>query len=500
MTKRTASLLMVSALVAFLTVADGGLALTATTGAHLTQDVTTTDPASGGFLAVDDTTPFDPAGGVAVIEPTSAGEETVQYGGVEGADRLVGIERSNPQQHAAGSFIEPRENPEATYSPAPDTAATAIPSGPTTSPSPSESAADSGVTSMSLTEPSTSSFAAAQEETLEVDPVCDATPEFCALELSVTPTSISGTFGYGASLVTFEAHPVSRTEATTNVTVNAVTFEASVDLERELAVWTAHDQALFVAEREALVALTYELERALVSSRDYLMPHEHVLYSGVSLWSEAPLGLPLSTQTVGTPVRVIDDLAAPIELGVPVVEDCTETNTTTSANHPLDGVDPLDPITDVLYPPTSGTTVGEANTGTVDSATESDGSTDVNGSTVSGSCQRADDDGIRYWTNCSSSAQTDIYHDATGSHCFLVQTNRNVGPCTNNCKGRCGPGCGWVGPMGHTRATAASMISVAVSTEAALIHGTLNAGMNISTLMTIGGLPNEHATAVTIRR
>jgi hypothetical protein len=55
------------------------------------------------------------------------------------------------------------------------------------------------------------------------------------------------------------------------------------------------------------------------------------------------------------------------------------------------------------------------------------------------SCQRSDQDGFLLFPSCSTGNRL-LSHDAT-THCFLAEAVRS-GPGSDDCLGRCGPGCG----------------------------------------------------------
>lgn len=216
-----------------------------------------------------------------------------------------------------------------------------------------------------------------------------------------TQQQIVGSFSYGSSSAIFASELATPSRAILHLAVNGTQLDATLDAESQTATWTGHDQALFIEEHEALVALSYHLDGTL-GQQETLLPHEHLLYRGVLLWSDAPIGLPLTLQHVDPPVVGPDDSEASLEPGVPVYDDCKDA-----------------PAPTALVAMTAGTTAASSQT-----------------------CQRPDDDGIVYFNNCSRSANADLYHDARNAHCFLVQRDRRVGPCTKKCKGKCGPGCG----------------------------------------------------------
>jgi hypothetical protein len=248
--------------------------------------------------------------------------------------------------------------------------------------------------------------------------------------------NIDAVFSYGDSLVEFNATLQTPVLAKLRLEVNGLPLDATYDAASRTGSWNGHNGALFAEEREALTALSYELDGEFGGALK-LLPHEHLLYRAVMYWAEAPVGLVLGHHEIPAPDERFTDSPSTAESDVPAVEDCLEVRAS------------LDPELNPEQVPA----LENINTNTVDQISgEGQDSTDVGGAALAGSCQRADDDGIVHFTNCSSSAQADLYHDAKGSHCFLVQRDRNVGPCTKNCKGRCGPGCGAGAPDGgYTR-------------------------------------------------
>lgn len=415
-------------------------------GSYLLHEVSPSEPADGGHIAVESTADFATAGGIAIFEPGTAAEESFSYTGVdEPTNHLIGVSRENPTNHPAGSFVgidagadsspAPTASPSPAVSGTPEEAASPTPSASPAGnsvPAPTSSGVepapdgDSGDGATGTADSNSGDAQTVEEENC-------ATVAVCGLEVAEQEKLLTGAFSYVGSFVTFTSELTGPGAASLSLDVNGVRLESKIDMATGSASWSGGGHALFSAERDALVAFSYELERQFVSSRDHLLAHEHLLHRSVLLWAEAPLGEPLLAYKVAAPEEIMDWLIPPSDPGVPTVEDCLEQEASTSTAE--SSTAESDPLTDLL---------GETNTAPVDNVTDSDGSSDSGGTTVAGACQRADDDGIRYW-GCNAQV-TSLDHDA--KHCFLTQTSKNVGPCTNKCKGRCGPGCGSTG-AGH---------------------------------------------------
>lgn len=88
--------------------------------AHLAREVSVEDPVNGGDLLLDGLKGFPPGPGQARIEPGTANEETIEYNGVgSDPDRLFGIERPTPLEHAEGAdvvYVPPEGTPESSPS------------------------------------------------------------------------------------------------------------------------------------------------------------------------------------------------------------------------------------------------------------------------------------------------------------------------------------------------------------------------------------------------
>ena len=175
--RRIAVFMVVLCLVTGLLPADPS-ALAQESGSNLVQDVTSTDPADGGNLALESVGSFDPNGGEAVFEPGTADEETFTYGGVDGTQNLlVDVTRPAPRVHPVGSFVlagpSPQPAPSSEPSPSPSQEAASAPSSPTsTSTDPTNTTSES---ESALTTTETDPVIAEGV----VDPICLRNPRIC---------------------------------------------------------------------------------------------------------------------------------------------------------------------------------------------------------------------------------------------------------------------------------------------------------------------------------
>lgn len=135
--RRIAVFLVVLSLVTGLVPVDPG-ALAQEAGSNLAQEVTATDPADGGTLAVENVGSFDANGGEAVFEPGTSAEERFTYQGLDtSANYLVGIVRQYPNAHPSGTFVGVIQGAEPSPSPSAESSPSASP---TPEPSPTEAA------------------------------------------------------------------------------------------------------------------------------------------------------------------------------------------------------------------------------------------------------------------------------------------------------------------------------------------------------------------------
>jgi hypothetical protein len=122
------------------------------------------------------------------------------------------------------------------------------------------------------------------------------------LELSARgPAEIAGQFGRAGSLILFSSRRGSPSEIMVQVQVNGLVLDATMNLERDEVLWTGHGGALFLYDREALVAFSRKLDRRLAPQERRLPLHEDFLRRLVQLWAEAPVGLTLTDQRVPRP-------------------------------------------------------------------------------------------------------------------------------------------------------------------------------------------------------
>ncbi|MDQ3914187.1 MAG: hypothetical protein M3323_02485 [Actinomycetota bacterium] len=75
-------------------------------GATLVEPVALEADGETASIAVDNVTAFSPGGGAAVFEPGTAGAESFLYTTVDAeTNRLVGLTRPSPAEHASGAFV-----------------------------------------------------------------------------------------------------------------------------------------------------------------------------------------------------------------------------------------------------------------------------------------------------------------------------------------------------------------------------------------------------------
>jgi hypothetical protein len=113
-----------------------------------------------------------------------------------------------------------------------------------------------------------------------------------------TATKMVGTLDNDASTIKFESRMTTPAHARVQVRVNDLVLDASAQLNEKVRILDGHGHALSARDREALVALSKELEQRLKPYQQALPPHEDFLVRVVLYWSEAPVGLPLTRQEV----------------------------------------------------------------------------------------------------------------------------------------------------------------------------------------------------------
>lgn len=118
------------------------------------------------------------------------------------------------------------------------------------------------------------------------------------LELSFhNETELSGFFGRAGSLVHFSSR-IDDAKVEIDLQVNTQRLHATFDPVNETVVWTGYDGALFIEEREALIALSRQLMETLQPEDRELSLPEHMLYRLVMYWAEAPVGLTLNKRRI----------------------------------------------------------------------------------------------------------------------------------------------------------------------------------------------------------
>ena len=134
----------------------------------------------------------------------------------------------------------------------------------------------------------------------------DAPPPGALQLTNRTADAFEGAFGYAGSLVSFSSRLETPTLARMTLEVNGVFLEASYDAETETLRWDGHNGALTLEAKEALVALSHQLDRLLGKDAKVEMPlHEMLVYRRVLFWAEAPVGLALPARVITKPnVRV----------------------------------------------------------------------------------------------------------------------------------------------------------------------------------------------------
>jgi hypothetical protein len=150
------------------------------TEAHLASDITSETPANGESLELDKVSPFDPAGGRAVIEPDTENQEEITYSGVDAeALLLLDVERLEPAAHPQGSEVSPLPSSSASPEPSPSPQITSTSSPTTDAPSPPPEQTDGGDEGSQG-----GSAEAAQDGASENEPTSDDNSEAPAAEVT----------------------------------------------------------------------------------------------------------------------------------------------------------------------------------------------------------------------------------------------------------------------------------------------------------------------------
>jgi hypothetical protein len=150
-------------------------------GGELVEEVLAHEVGENAQVRLDDTADFSASGGEAILEPGTSKEEAFSYERVDPeTDRLIGLTRPEPAQHAAGAFVEAVGSPS---SPSPSSSPTEPTSEPTpTAASPDEDGSTSQPDSASPAEgvASTAQGGSAEAQSAEVIPdPCDISAIFC---------------------------------------------------------------------------------------------------------------------------------------------------------------------------------------------------------------------------------------------------------------------------------------------------------------------------------
>lgn len=211
--------------------------------------------------------------------------------------------------------------------------------------------------------------------------------------LNLDQQAFTGLFARAGSMVYFEGEKKAPTLFTVRLEVNGQPIEASWDFKEGVARLDGGDTALFLADRDALAALSYQLESEI--TKGLSGQKVDLVYRLANMLSEAPLGFPIGSREIRRP----------------------ETSGFEQAVPALFARDP--------------------------EALE-EGGISLKASTVK-ACQQDGDDGITYLGGACSWLYYNSYHDAD-AHCYgnyQVYAGCNRGSGTwQDCLGRCGGGCG----------------------------------------------------------
>lgn len=194
------------------------------------------------------------------------------------------------------------------------------------------------------------------------------------------------------------------TRARVELTVGDIVVTLERDVADGQARWSGGGATMIEAAHASLLALNAAMAREWApdsSERASLPVLKDLLVRLVELVAEAPIGIVLSAQLVERPTESAGPSTgvAPVRDQHAEAEVCDLDETAASAANAARRTGPQD-------------------------------------------CQVPDDDGIAYMS-CETTTRT-LWHDA-GNHCFLSEQIWS-GPDSDDCLGRCGPGCGlWGG-------------------------------------------------------
>lgn len=134
---------------------------------------------------------------------------------------------------------------------------------------------------------------------------------------------IAGELGHAGSLVVFKGHRNAGKQDVAHIEVNGMLIDAMRDSAQGTVQHTGYDRALSLADKQALIALIEELSLIIPSDVRQLPPQEDLLLRIVGRYAEAPVGLPLTSRSVGKGIeRSIDPVAQQAEprvAGIPIV-------------------------------------------------------------------------------------------------------------------------------------------------------------------------------------
>lgn len=240
------------------------------------------------------------------------------------------------------------------------------------------------------------------------------------LQISVDDDDLlTGSFGRSAGpAVTFRAVRES-TRAQIELTVDDIDITLMRDVSSGQATWSGSDTVMTEAAQTSLLALSTGLAQewaAQATAGPLALPMlRDVLVRLVALVAEAPIGLVLADQVVDRPAETEPALPLPVVSPSAYLRDRpTSTGTEATLDECHLDVD-MEAQALVVY------------AGRV---------------AAPGACQQDDEDGIAYMS-CATTSRT-LWHDAD-SHCFQSERIWS-GPDSDDCLGRCGPGCGlWGG-------------------------------------------------------
>lgn len=202
--------------------------------------------------------------------------------------------------------------------------------------------------------------------------------------------------------------------AVTRVAVGSLTINAKRNLRTQTVVDGAGGKRITAKQKQALTALSRELDQSYGALGSALPPQQDLLVRIVSYYAEAPVGLKLDAETTKKP-----------EVGQ---ENITPT---TPSGEPEAG------FVNISY--SYGADGGLETPNKKDCAQAKASKNFV----AFAACRRPDNDGIRY-LSCSLRTHR-LWHDAP-SHCGRNFT-RYTGPRSYGCRGQCGAGChGATGP------------------------------------------------------